>query len=605
MNIPLKQYWNLLVDYLRPQQARVAVLAILLFSNIGLQLVNPQIMRRFIDTALAKEGTEVLLVLALLFIGVALMQQLADVAVTYFGENVGWTATNWLRYDLARHCLHLDMSFHNQHTPGEMIERIDGDISTLSSFFSQFVLQLVGNSILLIGILILLFREDVRLGLALTAFVVALLTIISKMRNLAVPHWEASRQASAAYFGFLEERLAGTEEIRACGAKAYTMRRSFELLRTLWQTTMKARLIGFSTLGISWFVYLVSIAATMALGAILYQSGALTLGSVYLSFHYTGMLLDPIERISREIERLQRAGAGIARIQEFLQIQSKIVQPDQLSVVKPSQRGDGRLTGASVAGPLAVTFEHVSFAYEAPEMSQPNETSKFALHDLSFRLEPGRVLGLLGRTGSGKTTLTRLLFRLYDPDGGRVCVSDVDVRELPLAELRQQVGLVTQNVQLFQATIRDNLTFFDRTVPDAEIIQVIQELGLTGWYQTLEQGLDTSLAAGGGGLSAGEAQLLALARVFLKNPGLVILDEASSRLDPATEQLIERAIDRLLQNRTAIIVAHRLATVGRADEIMLLDKGRILEYGLREQLAKNPNSHFYQLLQTGLVEVLA
>ena len=231
------------------------------------------------------------------------------------------------------------------------------------------------------------------------------------------------------------------------------------------------------------------------------------------------------------------------------------------------------------------------------------------LHNLSLRLQPGTVLGLLGRTGSGKTTMTRLLFRLYDPDNGTIRLGTTDglrdIRQLPLVDLRRRVGMVTQNVQLFHATVRDNLTFFDCSIPDEQILQVIQELELGEWLQSLPEGLDTELESGGGGLSAGEAQLLAFARIFLRDPRLVILDEASSRLDPTTERLIERAVDRLVQDRTAIIIAHRLGTVQRADEIVILEEGRICEHGVRSKLASDPTSRFYGLLQTGLEQVLA
>jgi ABC-type multidrug transport system fused ATPase/permease subunit len=164
--------------------------------------------------------------------------------------------------------------------------------------------------------------------------------------------------------------------------------------------------------------------------------------------------------------------------------------------------------------------------------------------------------------------------------------------------------MVTQDVQLFQASVRDNLTFFNREIPDERILAVIEDLELGEWYRALPEGLDTRLETGGRGLSAGQAQLLAFARVFLHDPGIVILDEASSRLDPATEQIIERTIDKLLRDRTAIIVAHRLGTVHRADEIMILDDGHITEQGERERLARDPDSRFYGLLQTGLSEVL-
>jgi ATP-binding cassette subfamily B protein len=215
------------------------------------------------------------------------------------------------------------------------------------------------------------------------------------------------------------------------------------------------------------------------------------------------------------------------------------------------------------------------------------------------------VLGLLGRTGSGKTTLARLIFRLYDPKAGCIEVNNEDVRNAQLETLRRNIAIVTQDVQLFRASVRDNLTFFDRSICDEQILATLEELELGEWYRSLPQGLDTGLDTGSRSLSAGEAQLLAFTRVFLRNPGLIILDEASSRLDPATEQRLERAIDKLLRDRTAIIIAHRLGTVHRANEIMILESGSVAEYGDRQLLAADPGSRFYQLLQTGLEEVLA
>jgi ATP-binding cassette subfamily B protein len=186
-----------------------------------------------------------------------------------------------------------------------------------------------------------------------------------------------------------------------------------------------------------------------------------------------------------------------------------------------------------------------------------------------------------------------------------VRIDGVDLRELRIGELRRRVGLVTQEVQLFQASVRDNLTFFDAAVSDERIMAVLAELGLLEWLARLPRGLDSELESGAGGLSAGEGQLLAFARVFLADPGLVVLDEASSRLDPATEQRIERAVDALLRGRTALIIAHHLATVQRADDILILQDGRMLEYGPRRELAARPNSRFAQLLRTGMQEVLS
>jgi ABC-type multidrug transport system fused ATPase/permease subunit len=212
---------------------------------------------------------------------------------------------------------------------------------------------------------------------------------------------------------------------------------------------------------------------------------------------------------------------------------------------------------------------------------------------------------VLGRTGSGKTTITRLLLRLYPPMAGTVRLGGVDLTQTRIGDVRERVGMVTQEVQLFEGSVRDNLTFFNTGVSDTQIRSALDALGLRTWYDALPAGLDTPLSSRGAGLSAGEAQLLAFARVFLKNPGLVILDEASSRLDPATERRIERAVDVLLGGRTAIIVAHRLATVQRADEILILEDGQVREYGPRVALASDPQSRFAALLRTGLEVVLA
>lgn len=631
MNIALKDYSDLLRTYLRPQKGRVLLLGGLLLTNIGLQLITPQIMRRFIDTVMAGGALELLTRLAMLFIAVALFQQVVSVLATYMSENVGWTATNALRGDLADHCLRLDMAFHNAHTPGEMIERIDGDVTALSNFFSRFVIQVFGNGLLMLGVLALLFREDWRVGSALAAFTLLALYIMARFRNVAVPYWAGERQASAELFGFLEERLAGSEDIRANGAKDYVMRRFFGLMRTLLQRSLRAGLIVNLLLNTMWTLFALGTALAFATGAYLFFGGAITLGTVYLIFQYTNMLERPISEITRQIEDLQKAGAGFVRVQELRRVQSRI--PDI------GAAGETATLEAAPARALAVEFENVTFGYNdstppasasaptgtstdgkpGPTNEQPHPAAaiqhEIVLHDLSFRLAPGTVLGLLGRTGSGKTSLTRLLFRLWDPDNGAIRIAAAepggefsaalsDIRSLPIQDLRRQIGMITQNIQLFNASVRDNLTLFDPAIRDETIIQVLHELGLENWFKSLPNELDTVLESGGGGLSAGEAQLLAFTRIFLRDPGLVILDEASSRLDPATEHLIERAVDRLVQGRTAIIVAHRLGTVQRADEIMILDQGRVIEHGPRQALANDSNSRFHALLQTGLEEVL-
>ena len=580
MKLPFKAYWDLLSQHIRPQKGRFLLLATLLFISIGLRIYAPQIMRTFIDSALAGEALQFLTWTALAFIGIALLQQVLAVGVTYLGENVAWTATNALRAELAWQALNLDMRFHNDHTPGELIERIDGDVTELATFFSQFALNLVSNGLLLIGILIALFLEDWRAGLGFTIFSFATILVLGRLKDIAVPHQKARRQAEAEMYGFLEEQLAGTEDIRSSGAVDYSIRELFRHQAIILTHNRRAhfkRWIIENAMGLALTMGTL-LAATS--GYWLFTAGLVTIGTVYLFIHYINLLEEPFWAMTHEIESFQTIGACVERLTEFRNFKADVLD------------GPG---GQIPAQPIGLTFNDVTFSYNGNDA---------VLSGLSFHLKPGAVLGLLGRTGSGKTTLARLIFRLYDPKAGHIEVNGTDIREAQLEMLRRNVAIVTQDVQLFGASVRDNLTFFDRSISDEQILATLNELELADWLRSLPQGLDTELDMGSRSLSAGEAQLLAFTRVFLRDPGLVILDEASSRLDPATEQRLERAIDKLLQNRTAIIIAHRLGTLHRADEIMILESGRVSEYGDRKQLASDPNSRFYQLLQTGLEEVL-
>jgi len=575
----LNRYWRLLAYYLRPQWPRMALLALILCGAIGVQVSTPLVASRFIDQATSGGALRDLIVLALLTMGLALAGQGLAVAETYVAENVSWAATNALRADLLAHLLRLDATFHTAHTPGELIERVDGDVATLARFFSRFVVYVLGNGILMLGVLGLLYHVDWRVGLGLSAFVALALTAMLRIRAVATPSWTAERQASADFYGFLGEYLAGLEDIRSSGAGAFVLRRCAEVMRPWLAVTLKAGTWDYTMGATTQGLFALGTAVAFALSAMLFKSGTLTIGTVYLIFQYTELLRQPTERISDEVQDLQQADASMGRVEALLETAPRLA--DGPGVALPS-------------GPLAVELDGVSFGYaeDAP-----------VLRDVSVRLESGRVLGVVGRTGSGKTTLTRLLSRFYDPLAGVVRLGGVDLRAVRLAAVRARIGLVTQEVNIFNASVRDNLTLFDDGVPDSRINAVLDTLGLTRWLRELPRGLDTLLGSGGAGLSAGQAQVLACARIFLRDPDVVILDEASSRLDPATERLVHTALGRLLDGRTGIIVAHRLDTVAYADDILVLEDGQVREYGPRLALAADPTSRFAELLRFAAEEV--
>lgn len=580
MKIPLKEYLNLLSKYLKSQIRSVIFLAIILASNIALQLANPQILRYFIDEATKGDTTKGLTIAAIIFIGAAVLQQGFNLVATYLSQNVGWKATNGLRVDLIQHCIKLDMEFHKEHQAGELIERIDGDVNALFNFFSKFILNVLTNGVLLIGILLLLLREDLRIGISLGSFAAIALCILWYLQSTKVESWVVDREAYGKLYGFIGEQITSTEDIRANGARNHVMNRFYIILRKLLPITTKAVMNYYNMWSATLIVFTLGNVIAFAMSAYLFLSGSITIGTVYLIFSYTELLARPIEQIRQQLQDLQKAGASITRVKELLNTNSKVIEGCKILESK---------------GAIEVKLDKVYFSYE--EEAQ-------VLNDISLQLPKGKILGVLGHTGSGKTTLAKLLVRLYDVDTGEVYLNNENIKALSFKELRRKIAYVTQEVQLFQATVRDNLSMFNGDIKDEEIVNVLYDVGLNQWYEGLPNGLDTILQAGGGGLSAGEAQLLAFVRVFLKNPGLVILDEATSRLDPITEQLIEKALDKLLKDRTCIIIAHRLWTVQRAHNIVILDRGTIVEQGQREVLARDADSKFYNLLQKGMEEVL-
>jgi ABC-type multidrug transport system fused ATPase/permease subunit len=575
MTAQAPSYRATLSTYLAPLRGRVVVLGLLLLGSIGLQLVIPLILRDFIDSAAAGAAVGGLMAAGLAYLVAGILNQLLDAGASYLGTDVGWSATNRLREELTSHLFSLDMGFHNETTPGEMIERVDGDVTAISEFISRFLVRLLAAAVLLTGVIVVCWLETPAMGITITLYVVAVLLLLVRLRRVAVAAAEEERETSARLYGFIEERLAGVDDIRSLGAGRFTMNRFIPVMRDFYERTTHAwlkRILVWVTANTAFWA---GDALALIVGVWLTLNGTITVGTAFLILQYVQLVRRPIEQMTQELQELQKAAGGIVRIDQLRHLQTSI--------------SEGR--ESLPEGPLAIEFDDVSFSYE----------DRGVLEQVTFSLGPGRSLGLLGRTGGGKTTITRLIARLYDPDQGVVSLGGHDLRQVRTASLRASVGVVTQDVQLFEATIKDNLTFFEER-PDEEIHTVLDSVGLGEWIRRL--GLDTLLGPGGQGLSAGEQQLLAFARVFLQDPGVVILDEPSSRLDPVTETLLATATERLYAGRTVVIIAHRLETVRLADEIMVVEAGRIVEHGPRQDLAGDPSTRYAALLAAGRGDLL-
>ncbi len=563
---------RLLTSYLRDERPRVGGLVALLVVAMLLPVAGPVLVGRFVDAAAGGHPVGALAGIASTFLAVTLTGDALQLLVAWLSVRMAWRIGNRLRADLARHALGLELAWHGEHSPGLLIERIDGDIDALTKFSSTAVLQLLGNALLLGGVIVVALIIDWRAGLLIGMAAVAAALTMSKLRIAAVPAHDAEREVNGRLYGDLEERLGGLEDLRANGAGDYAVHRLHEHSAHWWSAARRASFLGDGAYVAASAVFAIGSALTLALGVFLHRRGELSVGSVLVLFRFAQMVREPLERIAEQMRDFQKALAGGRRASRLLATEPRIV--DGAGEPLPS-------------GALSVDLDHVGFSYG---------DGRKVLHDVDLHLRPGTVLGVVGRTGSGKTTIGRLLLRFWDVTDGAVRVGGVDVRHALAAELRSRIAVVTQEVELFRASLRDNLTLFGALGSDDQrLTAVLAAVGLGPWFASLGDRLDTTLD-GSDSLSAGEAQLLAFARVLLADPGLVVLDEASSRLDPQTEERITAATERLLAGRTVVMIAHRLATLDRADQILVLDHGHVVELGDRAALANDPQSRYARLL---------
>lgn len=570
--------WRAFLRLVAVHRARLTLMSLVLAVAGALPLAGPLLIAAFIDEAADGATNERLLFLAGVYVAMGLSRQLISVAVSWTAADLAWRVTNELRSELATHVLGLDLAFHRGTSPGELVSRVDGDVTALSEFISNFFVKAVAAVVTLIGLVIVVVFRDWRVGLGLAAYLAIATITVFLVRNRAVDEAADEQAATGRMLGEVEERLTGADDLRSNGGGSHAVA-TFQVASSRVLSSALARerqAVGLWI--ISNAVFVIGGLVILGVDAALLRNGSITLGTAYLLFQYTQILREPLSQLADEMERVQRAAGGMVRTLQLL-----------------SERSSMPAAGTTTPPPgaLALALDQVSFTYDDEDEPVP------VIDNLTFDLAAGRSLGVLGRTGSGKTTLSRVVLRLVDPTSGDVRIGGVSLRDMPLEHLRSRTGVVSQDVHLFAASIRDNLRLFDERVDDTMVKGALSELGLLDWVERMPRGLDTELGPAGEGLSAGEGQLIALTRLFLRSPDLVLLDEASSRIDPETELRVTQAIDRLTAGRTAIVIAHRLSTVERLDEILVLEQGRLLEHGTTAQLRADPNSRYAQYLAAG------
>ena len=481
-------------------------------------------------------------------------------------QAVGQRLTARIRQDLFAHAINLSVRFHDRMPVGKLLTRLTSDVDALAEVFGSGAVGVLGDLVSLSVIAVTMLLVEWRLGLLLLAAQIPVtLVILWLQRRYRKANYRVREELSQLNADF-QENLQGLEVVQMFRREAVNGQR-FNATGMAYRRAVNGTIFFDSSISafIEW-VALGAVAVVLSLGGWMVTSGSMGLGTLTTFILYSQRLFDPLRQLAERFTQIQGGLTAVERIGELLE------EPIEIVDHADSKRGVHHATAGGVRG--EVVFENVSFAY------RPDEP---ILRNLNFRIAAGEHVALVGPTGSGKSTVIRLLCRLYEPQEGRILLDGQDIRTLPIQELRQQLGVVLQDTFLFSGTVGDNLRL-DVPIDDRRLRGVCRDLGLDPLLARLPDGLDTTLRERGGNLSSGERQLLAVARVAIRNPTVLVMDEATAFMDPSTEATLQRDLDRLLVKRTAVVIAHRLATVEAADRIFVLRRGQLIEQGTHQEL---------------------
>jgi len=562
-----------LLPYLGRDRRRLLLTLVLLIPVAGAAAVQPLLVGQAIS-ALRQEPVlawlepmpvaQQLRTLVLLLLAAVLVRLGLQGVQSFNVQAVGQRLTARIRNDLFAHALDLSLRFHDRTPVGKLLTRLTSDVDALAEVFGSGAVGLLADLVTLLVIAATMVAIEPRLGVLLLASQVPVtLTMLWLQRRYRKANYRVREELSQLNAD-LQENLQGLEVVQMFRREAYNSAR-FAKTTEAYRQAVNGTIFYDSAISalIEW-VSLGAIALVLALGGWMVTAGAMGLGTLTTFILYSQRLFDPLRQLAERFTQIQGGLTAVERIGELLE------EPIEIQELPQEQRSAAAVvSGRERSSAGEVVFENVSFAYRSDDP---------ILTNLSFRIAPGEHVALVGPTGSGKSTVIRLLCRLYEPQQGRILLDGIDIRQLPIPTLRQRLGVVLQDTFLFSGNVADNLRL-DGTISDTALQQLCSDLGLNPLLERLPAGLNTELRERGANLSSGERQLLAVARVAIRDPSVLVMDEATAFLDPSTEATLQRDLDRLLRDRTAIVIAHRLATVEAADRILVLQRGRLIEQG--------------------------
>ncbi len=555
-----------LLAYVLRYKATGMLSVFLVMITTALFLLCPYLFGYAIDHGIARGDKPLVYKIALILLGIEGLRLLLVVVQSYFIQMIGQKVMLDMRMDLFGHVQSLPVSFFDKSPVGRIVTRLTNDIAAIGELFSAGVIVVIGDVCIIIGIFIAMFMLNVKLAL-ITLATFPLMVIIAlwfggRMKN----SFREIRRKLARINSYLNENITGMKVIQLFNRE----KKNYENFNAINNDYLKEQVkyIRYFALFQPSIAMVSALAVSLVLwyGAGNYVQGFLTLGVLVTFLAYIHDLFEPIRDIVEKYNIIQGAMASAERVFSLLD--------EQPEAGLPGSQSFREIAKEEVAG--AIRFENVWFSYTGNE---------YVLKDLSFRIEPGQSVALVGVTGSGKTSIASILTRLYEIQKGAIGLDGIDIRNIEKTALRHIIGLVSQDVFLFSGNLRDNITLFN-PIADAKVIETVESLGLMPFINRMQDGLNTRISERGANLSVGERQFISLTRIILYNPCIIILDEATSSMDPISEVLIQNALQTVTQGRTSLFIAHRLSTILHCDKIIVLSKGEKIEEGNHETLLK-------------------
>lgn len=554
------------ITYFRPELRRMMIVVVTIVITALVDTGIPIYISRSLDQLTTDITVPQLLTIAGIITGLSVFSY----GLNYMRRALSaWAVGNVvlaLRNDAVDAVLARDMSFYDQYQSSKIVSRVNSDTTNFSNIVNL-TIDLMSQILLVVFLLIYLFSVNVTMTFILVALAPAFVLAALSFRRLARNSITQSRRVAAELNQHVQETVSGISVAKTFRQEHAIYEEFREVNQQSFWINLRAGLVFSGIFPVLNVIAGIGTASLVFFGAQRVWSGALTPGEWYLFIQGMGLFWFPLTSIASFWSQFQIGLAAGERVFALIDAEPKVVQSD--SLVIPRLKGD-------------IEFRNVDFRYNEKEQ---------VLQNFSLHIPAGQTIAFVGHTGSGKSSIAKLIARFYEFQGGTITIDGTDIRELDLTAYHQQLGIVTQTPFLFDGTVRDNIRYARPDATDAEVIAVAHQVGGGDWIGNLPMGLDSEVGERGGSLSMGQRQLVALARVLLQEPGIVVLDEATASVDPLTETLIQEGLDVVLANRTAIVIAHRLSTVRTADRIIVLSKGEIIEEGTHDQLLVRGGSY--------------